>query len=91
MPRQSIIREWFFMTSDRETTHTFTKEKKMFLCGRTYNNSDYDDVTMEYSDGHRIITSFVVNIEDNVVRTQSGSLYTLEGPHNEDPDKFFSN
>ena len=89
MPRQSIVREWFFMTPDKETTHEFTKEKKLFLCGRTYNNSDYDPMTTEFHDGHRIVTSFIVDMKDNVVITRRGSLYTLDGPPNEDPDRFF--
>ena len=89
MPRQSIVKEWFFLTPDRKTTHIFTKGKKMFLCGKTYDNSDYDTLTTEFGDGHRIITSFVINIENNVITTASGSTYTLEGPYNKNPDKFF--
>lgn len=81
---KAVIRDWFFMGfSDRNILHREDiKDKKVCLYGRTYKNEDYDSYTGEFSDGHRVITSPVVEIDWGtfLVKTTSGSVYLLEGP-----------
>ena len=44
-----------------------------FLCGAVYGHSKWDD-------GHRISTSYIKDVDGNLVTTSSGSVYELGEP-----------
>ncbi len=90
---KAIVRDWFlasYGTIDTILQGEEIGDKKVCLHGRVYGHEDYDPYTGSFQDGHRIITSPVKEVDWGtfLVRTESNSIYQLEGPEG-NPSEFF--
>jgi len=79
----SKVRGWYFMKPDWSvvTPAEVEETEDVRLFGRVYDDERFDPLTGEFQNGHRIVTSPVqsVNWETGEVRTESGTLYILDG------------
>jgi len=83
------IRNWCFVDGYENLTKPKVDVNKPImeqagLFGYVYQDKRKDPLTGEFSDGHRITTSPVleINLEERYVKTKSGSLYVLDGEMN---------
>jgi len=81
------VKNWYFIKSDQSIVKPadVKGEDDVRLFGRVYNDERFDPLTGEFQNGHRIVTSPIQNInwETGEIKTESGTLYILEGDADE--------
>ena len=85
-----LLKEWKFINAFGSLQEPIINEGNEFqqtrLFGKVYNDSRKDAITSEFEDGHRIITSPIVEINwsQRYIKTRSGTRYDIKGNPDEE-------